>query len=117
MRIAAKVVAEWFSPWPASPPKGWHQTSFVPMKKVRKYQSIWRAHDGKRYPIETYARWIEEKDWAGKRHQIRSGVRNANIRMPFVLLNKKGTIYDGNHTMCVLIGKKYQGPILVVKHL
>lgn len=116
LRISGKIVSDYFNPWPISPSKKEQfKVYFLLFSKARKFKSCWDLN-GKRCSIQYMAQIIEARDWAGKRHYVRSMARSPMLKKPLILVDR-GTIYDGNHSMCAWNLRKYKGQVMVIEKL
>lgn len=106
-----------FDPWPIGFPKGWKFAVYmVPALECYKMKPCWLNANGQRMTVKETAFKIENDDWLGMRHTIRSLVRQ-KINNKVIIIDDKGIIFDGNHRINALYLQKYTGKVLVVKKI
>lgn len=104
-----------FDPWPILFPKRARFVAFPEkFSKALNRLSCWRDAQGNRKTLRRFAFLVETEDFQGMRHSIRSLARS-NIRIPFIVVDKRGIVYDGNHRMCALKLQGYKGSVLVIE--
>lgn len=113
MWMSAREVRDYFDPWPIRLPNGYYHVGLRSMSECMKLKSCWKDKHGRNVTIRTLHKWIQEKDWCGKRHQVNSRARS-KIERPFVLIIGQ-RIWDGNHTLLALCKQGYRGKVMVVK--
>lgn len=115
--ITGLVVNQFFDPWPINFPKDWQfKIEFLNAMDCYKMRPCWKNANGKMLTVKETCTKIEEDDWLGMRHTIRSLARQ-KINNKIIIVNKKNVIFDGNHRINALCLNKYKGLIMVIKQI
>lgn len=111
MIITWKQLKNWLDPWPIvfrGNPK--FRAKLVTAKQLGKYKSCWGYQ---KRTLDEILRLIEEDDFRGKQHQIRSLARSAYE--PRAIIIKDGIVWDGNHGALAMLLRKSKKLIMVLE--
>lgn len=115
--ITGKIINDFFDPWPVTFPKEWNfKIEFVNAIDCYKMRPCWKNANGKMMTVKETCAKIEEDDWLGMRHTIRSLARQ-KINTKIIIVNKDNVIFDGCHRINALCLQKYKGLIMVIKQV